>query len=228
MRVLLVDDDQLTLKAISCFLEYCDAEILAMTESWKAARLVAKQHFDVMIFDVRMPSPDGLELTRLARQSSTNSRAPIILVTGYDDLETRRKGLEAGVTCFAAKPVSPHNIRGIVHALCGSVPHDAKSKARVPFHTTVTCCRDSSRAKKVLVESLSLGQDEMLLEPSGGLKVGQEMDLQFEIPSLGRPLLLRAKVDRLEPPDRIVVRFLDVTRSDYEAIQSQIALRLQG
>jgi CheY-like chemotaxis protein len=228
MRVLLVDDDKNTLNAMACFLDDPDVEMLPLTDSVEAARHITNQHFDAMIIDVCMPSPDGLELTRLARQTSINCKAAIVLVTGYDDLETRRKGSEAGATCFAGKPVTPANIRRILHVLQGAVSVDQRNAARWPFHTQVHCRWGFPNAQSLLAESLSLGRDGMSLKPSGGLTVGQEMELEFNISPLWPPLLMRAKVDRFEPPDRIAVQFLDVRGRDYEAIQSYITQRLHG
>ncbi len=68
MRVLLVDDEKDIPRAMACFLNYPDVEILPVADSMQAARHITDQHFAAMIIDVHMPSPDGLELTRLARR----------------------------------------------------------------------------------------------------------------------------------------------------------------
>ena len=213
---------------MACFLDHSNVEVLPVADSVEAARHITNQHFDAMIIDVKMPSPDGLELTRAARQTSVNCRTPIVLVTGYDDLETRRKGSEAGATGFAGKPITPENIRCILHVLQGAASSDPRRGSQWPFHTQVHCRWGSPISQSLLAESLSLGEDGMMLEPSGGMIVGQEMELEFHIPSLQCPLLIRAKVAGLEKPDRIAVQFLDPTNRDYRALQSYITRRLQA
>jgi CheY-like chemotaxis protein len=227
MRVLLVDDEKDTLRAMACFLNHSDVETLPVADSTEAARHITNQHFDAMIIDVHMPSPNGLELTRLARRSFINRRTPIALITGYDDLETRRKGSDARATCFAGKPVTPEKIRSIAQLLLGSVSSDQRIRVRLPFRTQVNCRWSCPGAKSMLAESVDLGQGGMLLEPSGGVTVGQEMELEFQIPSLDCPLLIHAKAVRFEQPDRIAVQFLDSTDGDYKAVQSYIAQRVQ-
>ena len=227
MRVLLVDDEKDTLKAMASFLRYSDVEILPVADSVEAGRHITTRAFDAMIMDIHMSSPDGLELTRLARRSFINRRTPIVLITGYDDLETRRKGWDARATCFAGKPITPEKIRGIVQLLLGAVPPDQIIRSRLPFRTPVNCRWNCSGAKSLLAESLDLGQGGMLLEPSGGMRVGQEMELEFHIPSLGHPLLIHAKAVRFGQPDQMAVQFLDCTDPDYEAVQSYITRRLQ-
>jgi CheY-like chemotaxis protein len=227
MPVLIVDDEKDTLRAIVCFLERSAVEILPLTDSVEAARHITTQPFDAMIMDVNMPSPDGLELTRLARRSFVNRRTPIGLMTGYDDLETRQKGSDAHATCFAGKPVTPDKIRSVVQLLLGSVSSYQRTRARLPFRTQVNCRWNCAGVRSLLAESLDLGQGGMLLGPSGGLKVGQEIELEFQIPSIVRPLLIHAKAVRFEQPGQIGVQFLDSTDRDYEAVQSYIAQRLQ-
>ncbi len=227
MPVLIVDDEKDTLRAIERFLGPCDVEILPLTDSVEAARHITTQPYDAMIIDVNMPSPDGLELTRLARRSFINRRTPIGLMTGYDDLETRRKASDALATCFAGKPVTQDKIRSIVQLLRGSVSSHQRTRARLPFRTQVNCRWSCASLQSLLAQSLDLGQGGMLLEPSGGLTVGQEVELEFQIPSLVRPLLIHAKAVRFEQPGQVGVQFLDSTDRDYDAVQSYIAQRLQ-
>jgi CheY-like chemotaxis protein len=120
---------------MACFLDPSDVEILPVTDSVEAARHITNQHFDAMIIDVHMPSPDGLELTRLARRASINRTTPIALISGDEDIETRLKGLEAGASCFAGKPITPKKIRRILQFLQGPVSSDTRSRARFPFRT---------------------------------------------------------------------------------------------
>ena len=132
MRVLIVDDEKDTLRAIACFLDHSNVEILPVTDSVEAARHITDQHFDAMIFDIHMPTPNGLDLTRMARQTSINRTTPIGLVTGFDDVETRNKGAEAGATCFAGKPFTPETIRRILQVLQASIFARDLASLRLP------------------------------------------------------------------------------------------------
>ncbi len=79
----------------------------------------------------------------------------------------------------------------------------------------------------MLAETIDLGQGRRLLEPSAEVTLGQEMELEFHIPSLGGPLLIHAKAVRFEQPSRIAVQFLDATDGGFKAVQSYIAQRVQ-
>lgn len=117
MRVLLVDDEEDTLRAMTHLLDHCDVEIVPTPDSGEAAKHIINQNFDAMIIDVHVSSPDGLELTRLARKISINRSTPIALIAGDDEIEIRFKGLEAGASCFAEKPLNPKKLWGILRIL---------------------------------------------------------------------------------------------------------------
>jgi len=55
---------------------------------------------DLVVSDVEMPRMDGFELTR---QIKSKYRLPVILVTGMEKEEARRKGLEAGADAYVIK-----------------------------------------------------------------------------------------------------------------------------
>ena len=114
MRILIVDDEDETLRAMQGFLGRTNVEIVPISNSPEAARLIVDEHFDAMFIDYLMPRPNGLELTSIARNSDHNQGTPIIMVTGYDDVETRSKGAEAGVTYFLPKPFTPDKIRRVM------------------------------------------------------------------------------------------------------------------
>jgi two-component system chemotaxis sensor kinase CheA len=55
---------------------------------------------DVVISDVEMPRLNGFDLTR---QIKSKFGLPVILVTGREDEQYRREGLEAGADAYVVK-----------------------------------------------------------------------------------------------------------------------------
>ncbi len=62
----------------------------------------------------------------------------------------------------------------------------------------------------------------MLLEGSGEVTVGQEVDVEFLIPEAPEPVRARVKVVHKEDPDRIGIRFLTLRPTEKTAIQRYI------
>ncbi|MDO1558828.1 response regulator [Brevundimonas sp. 2R-24] len=109
LQVLLVDDNQhmraitatiLTSAGIRRIREVRDgAEALEALRDWPA---------DVAIVDFNMFPIDGVEFTRLVRNSgdSANPYLPIIMMTGHSERRRVQEARDAGVTEFVVKPIT--------------------------------------------------------------------------------------------------------------------------
>jgi hypothetical protein len=67
-----------------------------------------------------------------------------------------------------------------------------------------------------------------LLECSGGVAVGQEVELQFMFPQALQPLRPRARVIRWEAPNHMGVQFVALAPEERAAIQSYINGLVKG
>ena len=228
IKLLVVDDESSTLQVLKAVLEPLSCEVTALTDSGRAAQCIEEQKFDGIIVDVHMPAPNGFELTRRVRASALNKRAPIVLLTGMDDVRTMREGFEAGATCFLGKPVTRERIYNLISALRGSILVEQRRHARLPYRTKVECAWGEHREKHVVAESLNIGEGGMSFRPPGGLEAGVEVALEFELPSAERPLHMRARVLPRQSAEFTAVEFVDSAVRDQEAIQTYILGRLQG
>jgi CheY-like chemotaxis protein len=228
ISLLVVDDESSTLQVLKAVLEPLSCNVTALTDSEQAAQRIEEQKFDGIIVDVHMPAPDGFELTRRVRASALNKRAPIVLLTGMDDVQTMREGFKAGATCFLGKPVTRERIHNLVNALRGSIMVEQRRHARLPYRTKVECSWGEHRERHMVVESLNIGEGGMSFKPPGGLEAGLEVTLEFELPSAERPLRMRARVLPRQSPDFTAVEFIDSAVRDQETIQNYILGRLQG
>ena len=226
VRLLIVDDEPPILDILKAALQRLGADVVALADSQQASEYLEREKFDGLIVDVRMPPPDGFELTRRARASALNSKIPVVMLTGLDDADTMRKGFRAGATCFLGKPVTRERVRNLYNAIRGLLLTEKRHSARLPFRTKVTC-RWGTYGEKQIVQSLNVGEGGMLLQASGKLEVDQELTLEFAIPTSEKPLCMRAKVVRRESPGRIAVEFIDSTIKDREAIQQYVIGRIQ-
>lgn len=227
MKLLIVDDEPSVLQYLKATLQPLAEDIVAVQNSDEALEQLDQQRFDGVILDVMMPNLDGFEVTRRARASTLNSRSPIALLTGYDDAQTMIKGFKAGASCFLGKPITREKIQGLVTFMRGPVMFERRRSARLPYRCKVSCSAGPLREHRFISESVNLGEGGMMLEPSGGLQAGQQVHLEFEIPTSEKALRMLAKIVRSEPPDRIAVQFLDSSIRDREAIQEFILRRLQ-
>lgn len=62
-----------------------------------------KQHFDIILLDLRLPDGSGFDfLNRLKRQ---NNNAGIIVMTAHGEIDDRVKGLDLGADDYLVKPI---------------------------------------------------------------------------------------------------------------------------
>jgi CheY-like chemotaxis protein len=80
-EILLVDDNRQGLIARKSLLQELGYNISTATSGDEALELFAKQNFDVVVTDYKMPRMDGIELIRRVRSAQPGAR--IILLSGF-------------------------------------------------------------------------------------------------------------------------------------------------
>jgi CheY-like chemotaxis protein len=215
-----VDDEPPVLRVFKDLVEPLGLQVVTLSDSREAALRINREKFDGVFVDARMPDPDGFELTKLVRESPSNYGTPIIMLTGYNDVETMRKGFRAGVTFFLGKPLTQSRLYLLLRTIQGAMLIEKKRYIRLPIRIVVTY---QAGSQVVRSESRDLSQGGMLLETAAGVAVGQELDVEFVLPGNTRPLKPRVQVVRLEAPDRMAVRFVGLKTADLELIQEFVA-----
>jgi DNA-binding NarL/FixJ family response regulator len=106
MRVLIVDDHPLFRDGLRGLLESVgDLEVAGEAGSGdQAIELAATLQPDVVLMDINMPPPDGIEATRRIVQDSP--RANVLVVTMYEDDESVFAALRAGARGYVLKGAS--------------------------------------------------------------------------------------------------------------------------
>ena len=77
---------------------------------------------DIVLIDWSMPVFDGLELTRMIRETegTSNPFVPIIMITGHSEKTRVTAARDAGITEFLAKPISA---KALYHRIVSVVAH---------------------------------------------------------------------------------------------------------
>ena len=220
---MIVDDEQEVLELIGSMVEPLGWEVLKLSDSQEAARRLENEKFDGILLDVLMPELDGFELARRIRGSPLNRQIPIIMLTGLDDVDTMRKGFNAGATCFLGKPISQERLYGLFKAMRGPLLREKRRYARLPFRATVKCRPGPDFDRQFTSLSVTISEGGMLLATSGGSEEGQELRLEFEMPGPKKSLKLRGRVVRKQKPDTIGIEFIDIDPAQRAAIQDYIS-----
>jgi signal transduction histidine kinase len=132
LRVLVADDNKITLRAILGILRLLGCCVDSVTNGKELLERLDRAEYDVVLMDVQMPELDGIEATRRIRRDLPPLRQPyIIALTAAAFPEDRMRCLDAGMNDFVARPVEAE---ALVLALRGAATSVAE-KARNEFST---------------------------------------------------------------------------------------------
>lgn len=104
--ILIIDDQEMNARVLSRLIEREGlAETRSTTNPREAATLFNLLQPDLVVVDLHMPHVDGFAvLAQLRPLTRGRSFLPIVIVTGDDSAESRRRALSEGANDFLAKP----------------------------------------------------------------------------------------------------------------------------
>lgn len=225
MRILVIDSDTEALKTAKEVIQSLGYEVLAVADSAQASEAISHRKFDGVFLDSRLSLTDDSALIRHIRVSPTNNSVPIVMLAAVEDVETMRAGFRAGITFFMAKPPDVKQVGDILRLMRGVMLREKRSYVRLPLRTVVGCRAGDHQFTS---GSLNVCEGGMLLDTSGGLEVDRQVELLFSLPPTPGQLNPHAQVVRREAPDRMAVKFVNLSPENRQAIQAYIAVRIKG
>jgi len=105
-RILIVDDDPNTLEILRRWLAREGYTTISADNGPACLELLGKNPVDVILLDVMMPGMDGLQVCERLREHPVWRSIPVVLLTAKDDIETRSRGMQLGVSEYLTKPVN--------------------------------------------------------------------------------------------------------------------------
>ena len=110
-RVLVVDDSEDDIEMIRRFLAGDTTEIRGVTDSTLAEQVFTEFEPDLILLDLHMPQPDGLEILRRIRDARTRlGFLPVLVLTGDVGPVARNNALDLGADDFLTKPLDPKEV----------------------------------------------------------------------------------------------------------------------
>lgn len=116
--VLVVDDDPMVRDVHCRLLRRAGIRVLDVPTPGDVLALLRGQgHFDAIVTDICMPGMDGVTMLREVRR--INADIPVVLVTGYPNLDTAVAAMKYGGFRYLAKPVVVDELISVVHEAIG-------------------------------------------------------------------------------------------------------------
>ena len=112
--ILVVDDEPKIIDLARDYLEHAGFAVLTAADGQAALALARTRSPDLVVLDLGIPQPDGLDVIRAIRR---DSNLPIVVLTARDDELDKLIGLELGADDYITKPFSPRELVARVKAV---------------------------------------------------------------------------------------------------------------
>ena len=123
LRVLLAEDNMVNQEVARGLLaKYGVTDLTIAHDGAEAVDAYKKQHFDVILMDVRMPEMDGFQATAAIREieKSGDYHIPIVALTAQAMKEDIAECLSNGMDYYTSKPIKPAELMGILATISPS------------------------------------------------------------------------------------------------------------
>lgn len=84
----------------------------------EAKRKITDTKFDLIISDLRLPDDDGIDLLKWLKEKGLTT--PLIIMTGYAEIQTAVQAMKLGAADYIAKPLNPDELLGKIRELLGA------------------------------------------------------------------------------------------------------------
>ena len=110
MRVLIVDDDADFATSVAAVLERDEIVVHKAPDATRLVETLDEARPDLILMDAMLPQFSGWDAIRIVRTIPEWRDIPILVITGYADLESRMAAFEAGADDYLAKPLIPEEL----------------------------------------------------------------------------------------------------------------------
>lgn len=117
-NILVVDDDTYVVDSVSALLRESGYSVISCNSGEQAVEQFLENNIELVLSDIKMPGLSGIDL--LDRIHSIDAKMPVILMTGYAELNVAIDAIKRGAFDFITKPYNPNYI---LHTIEKAVKH---------------------------------------------------------------------------------------------------------
>lgn len=115
-KILVVDDTVMNITVVKGLLKQTRVKIDVAESGYECLNMVAKEHYDIIFLDHRMPGLDGIETLQRMRQlqGNLNKETPVISLTANAVSGARAMYIEAGFQDYLTKPIHSAQLESLM------------------------------------------------------------------------------------------------------------------
>jgi len=116
MVVLIAEDDAYNYMYLYELMKNCVSRIDHALNGQEAVMFESKNHYDLILMDIKMPIMNGNEAIKQIKAGNPN--IPIIVQTAYAQSEEKEETMKAGADAYLVKPVDQGELRKVISSIC--------------------------------------------------------------------------------------------------------------
>lgn len=105
-------------------------------------------NYDIILLDIMIPSPNGLEVLKILRESGNN--VPVILLTAMGSIDAKVKGLNYGADDYISKPFNFQELEARMYAVSRRLSGNTTNKYTIADLVVETDTRQVFRGGKAI------------------------------------------------------------------------------
>lgn len=105
--ILLADDDAANRQILARLLSLLGHDVTMAENGRQALALLHDRPFDLVLLDVVMPEMDGITVLKQIKADAKLHEAPVIMISGLDEVASVVRCIEAGAEDYLTKPLDP-------------------------------------------------------------------------------------------------------------------------
>ena len=123
--ILIVEDDITYSMILKAWLAKKGFQVQSASSIARAQKVVESDNIDLILSDLRLPDRDGIDLLKWMREHG--HMTPLIIMTGYADIQSAVQAIKLGAQDYVAKPVNPDELLKKMEEALKTAPHETGS-----------------------------------------------------------------------------------------------------
>ncbi len=116
IKIFIAEDEEITLKHLMYALKNEGYIVSGAKDGLEAWRKIEKEHFDIVITDIKMPGLDGMSLLEKIKEKGMET--DVIVVTGFGSIDSAVEAMKKGAYDYITKPFNLDELLLRVKKIC--------------------------------------------------------------------------------------------------------------
>ncbi len=111
-KVLVIDDESIVRTSCKRILSPDGYEVRLASNAFEGIKMLEQEQFDLVLTDLKMPDMDGISVLETIKQRWPQTQ--VIVITGYQTVDTAVKAIKLGAFDYIEKPFTPDALASAV------------------------------------------------------------------------------------------------------------------